>query len=265
MTERAGYVREKGALSLWDKKASPVFWQEHWHQLTDKELRHALRPTKYIWPSLRRILLKWLPKEGVVLDAGCGIGHMVQRLRSNGLSCIGLDYAVPSLIRSKSICPDLLFIGGDLMNLPFADDIFAGILSIGVLEHFEHGPGVPLREISRVLKPGGVVCLSVPFENKWRRNIPTISENEAVSRGLEFYQLYFKPSDLRIEVEKVGLSWLDTFSMYDVFKGFYEHTRWFKKITRLIPKSKYWSFLLDYIPILSEIGGHMIVVVAVKK
>jgi len=264
-TERAVYVRKKDVLSLWDRKTSPIFWQEHWHQLSDNELRHVLRPTKYLWPSLKRVLLRWLPKDGIVLDAGCGMGHMVRRLRLNGLNCVGLDYVVPSLIHSKAICSGLPLVGGDILQLPFPDRVFTGLLSIGVFEHFEDGPEAALKEITRVLKPGGIACLTVPYENKFRRHLPTVSEKEAVSQGLEFYQYYFTPSLLKAEMERVGLQSLATFSPYDVFKGLHEHTQWFKNLVRWIPKSNYWSFLLDFIPGFSERAGHMMAAVAVKQ
>ena len=263
--DRAVYVKKKGVLSLWDRKTSPIFWQEHWHQLTDDQLRHVLRPTKYMWPSLGRVLLRWLPKDGIILDAGCGMGRMVRRLQLHGLNCIGLDYAVPSLIHSNAVCPALPFVGGDLLQLPFADECFTGIFSIGVFEHFEDGPNAALQEMNRVLKPGGVLCLTVPYENQLRRNLTTMSEKEAVSQGLEFYQYYFTPSHLKTELERVGLQSLEPFSTYDVFQGLQEHTHWFKRSVGLIPKSKYWSFLLDFIPRLSDLAGHMMAAVAVKK
>jgi SAM-dependent methyltransferase len=263
--ERAVYVREKGILSLWAKKTSPMFWQEQWHQLSEGELQRLLRPTKYLWPSLGRVLLQWLPKNGIILDAGCGIGHTVRRLRFNGLNCMGLDYAVPTLIHSKAVCPDLPLIGGDLLKLPFADGTIPAIFSLGVLEHFGDGPQSALREMTRVLTIGGIVCLSVPYENALRRKLPTVSDQEAVSKGLEFYQYYFTPSFLKSALEEVGLHPLNLTSTYDVYQGLQDHHCRFRKLIQLMPKPKYWSFLLDFIPWLPERVGHMFITVAEKN
>ena len=43
------------------------------------------------------------------------------------------------------------------------------VLSLGVVEHDEAGPLPGLREIRRILKPGGLLVLAVPFNNLFRR------------------------------------------------------------------------------------------------
>jgi len=52
----------------------------------------------------------------------------------------------------------------DARHLTYPDAFFDGIFSISVLEHIpEEGDSVAMREIARVLRPGGVVTLTVPF------------------------------------------------------------------------------------------------------
>ena len=46
--------------------------------------------------------------------------------------------------------------------LPFKDNIFDAVISEAVLEHV-HSPNRVVSEIYRVLKPGGYICVAVPF------------------------------------------------------------------------------------------------------
>lgn len=56
---------------------------------------------------------------------------------------------------------------GDICSMPFADESFDLVLATDVIEHVEDD-GRALREIARVLKPGGVVLLTVPaFAMLW--------------------------------------------------------------------------------------------------
>jgi SAM-dependent methyltransferase len=53
----------------------------------------------------------------------------------------------------------------DARELSYADEFFDRVFSISVLEHIpDDGDGTAVREIARVLKPGGILTLSVPFD-----------------------------------------------------------------------------------------------------
>ncbi len=79
---------------------------------------------------------------------------------------IGLDYAENALRVSKDYDPSLVLATGDVHALPYADNTFGGYLSFGVLEHFEAGMAQPLAEAYRVLKPGGILVLTIPYPNR---------------------------------------------------------------------------------------------------
>ena len=56
----------------------------------------------------------------------------------------------------------------DARALTFPDDSFDAVYSISVLEHIpDDGDSLALREIARVLRPGGRLCLTVPFSTKY--------------------------------------------------------------------------------------------------
>jgi SAM-dependent methyltransferase len=53
--------------------------------------------------------------------------------------------------------------------MPFRDGSVDAVLSLGVVEHVEAGPLDSLRELHRILKPGGLLVLDVPYNNLFRR------------------------------------------------------------------------------------------------
>lgn len=89
-------------------------------------------------------LMARLQPGAIVLDLGCGPRDQQQPIESLGFRYIGVDM--------DSAAADLLV---DAHCLPFKDQMFDAVLSYAVLEHLRD-PYVALREIVRVLKPGGI-------------------------------------------------------------------------------------------------------------
>jgi len=114
-------------------------------------------------------MFKYLPKDEEVIEAGCGLGAWVVYLASRGYHIKGVDNNNAVIDQLKSWNPDLPVATGDICNLPHDDASLGGYISLGVVEHFEEGPDKALREAFRVLKRGGVMLLTVPFDNMFRR------------------------------------------------------------------------------------------------
>jgi len=90
------------------------------------------------------------PEGGILVDLGCGDpGHYAELLRHTGFDYVGVDVA--------GRAPDIL---ADAHRLPFRDGSIDVVVAISVLEHLR-SPAVALREMHRVLKPGGTLIGSV--------------------------------------------------------------------------------------------------------
>lgn len=93
---------------------------------------------------------------GNVADLGCGFAPYKKFLKR--ARYYGLDYPDAMDCRQEKVVD----IYGDLSALPLADRCLDGILCTQVLEHIKD-PQTALKEMARVLKPGGKLILSAPF------------------------------------------------------------------------------------------------------
>ena len=106
----------------------------------------------------------------IVLDAGCGTGRHIRELaRVAGVRTVAIDKNSADLQQAREsllgipgvIGENHLFLDADIKALPFADCHFDCVICCEVLEHIaEHEAA--LRELIRVLKPGGALVVSVP-------------------------------------------------------------------------------------------------------
>ena len=98
-----------------------------------------------------------------VLDLGCGTGALTLKLAQAGYEVTGVDISQNMLAqlarRAKNL--NMKLVQADIFSLPFPDSCFDSVVSRWVLPHFSNW-GSALREVARVLKPGGVVVFDFP-------------------------------------------------------------------------------------------------------
>jgi 2-polyprenyl-3-methyl-5-hydroxy-6-metoxy-1,4-benzoquinol methylase len=93
------------------------------------------------------------------LDVGCGVGQVVARLREAGFEAHGVDVSAPNIERARKFSDRCQLYDG--RRLPFPDGHFASVGALNVLEHVEE-PEDFLRELARVVEPGGRLVVSSP-------------------------------------------------------------------------------------------------------
>jgi len=124
------------------------------------------RPTVQQW-ALQR-LLEVLDRDGDTLEVGCGSGGVVRELHARGfrMQCADVDRwheEIEGVVHTR---------GADLSSkLPFDDGAFRSVIALEVLEHVTN-PFNAVREMARILEPGGQLVLTLPnFWNvraRWR-------------------------------------------------------------------------------------------------
>lgn len=107
-------------------------------------------------------LRDYLPTTGRVLDFGAGTGHQALLLKEIGLDVDAIDVASSPHLESRVF--DVMSYDG--LSLPFPDAHFDVVMSSNVLEHVQDVRNT-LRELTRVLKPGGTMLHVLP-SSSWR-------------------------------------------------------------------------------------------------
>jgi SAM-dependent methyltransferase len=140
------------------------------------------------WPALRDLLPE--PGPGPVIDVGCGEGRASRELRS-------LGYRVAGVERSPPAVPVLL---ADAAALPFADRCAELVVACMSLLDIDDLDGA-VREIGRVLQPGGRLCLAVvhPF---WSAQ----DEGTMDTAPFGFSRPYLEPRRYVDRIERDGLA-----------------------------------------------------------
>ena len=190
-------------LAYYSVNTAEDFWTEHWGRQSVADLLAVARRS-----PLTRLIVDALPppEQGAVLEAGSGLGQYVILLRERGWRAIGADASGEALATCRLTAPVPLM-QVELGRLPVHDRAFAAYVSLGVVEHDPEGPDRIVAEAARVLTPGGVLLLSVPYWNGVRRaGAPWVRrQSRAIAgSGGRFYQFAFSRAELASVIARHG-------------------------------------------------------------
>jgi ubiquinone/menaquinone biosynthesis C-methylase UbiE len=128
---------------------------------TAARYEQAARHYRQYWApamvSLSRPLVNAMPAEpdDRLLDLGCGVGAVSERVAKRARITIGIDASPGMLKRANRLAVER--VAGDLTRLPFAGEAFDGMFSTFVLQHVSR-TGEAFREAARALRSGGFVA-----------------------------------------------------------------------------------------------------------
>ena len=145
----------------------------------EKQARYFMLGETYFWlsgqnriveqrlgPILEQAVREAAPRMFRILDVGCGPGNTLIRLSRWGRA-YGMDYSLDALRFARNKGMHHLF-SADSTVLPMKSESLDCVVALDVLEHVA-GDETALREIARVLRPGGVFLFTVPaFMSLWR-------------------------------------------------------------------------------------------------
>jgi len=118
---------------------------------------------------LDQVMAELKPENGkLYLDLGCGTGNLLDAAGKIGITFIGTDFSEEMLRMAKTKGKNLVM--ADLHHLPFRDSSVNGITNVNVFYQLSR-PRVFLKEVYRILKPGGRVVLSTPKLGKSYRYV----------------------------------------------------------------------------------------------
>ncbi|MFN2613241.1 MAG: methyltransferase domain-containing protein [Actinomycetota bacterium] len=96
-----------------------------------------------------------------VLDLACGDGYGSAVVAARGCETVGLDLDGALLAQSAGKYRAARFVAASALRLPFAESTFDAVGALQVIEHLVETQEL-LREIARVLRPGGLLYVTTP-------------------------------------------------------------------------------------------------------
>ena len=117
--------------------------------------------------------------DSMLLDLACGGGLLAPHVAGKGHRHVGLDLSATALphARAHGVVP----VRGDVLRLPFADEVADVVVAGEVLEHVRE-PLELVSEACRVLRPGGVLVIDTIAATRWGRFL-SITVGERVPAG----------------------------------------------------------------------------------
>ena len=153
-----------------------------------------------------------------VLDMGCGGGRHAFALYRSGADVVALDTDAAELKDVQAMFGAMALEGeapagasaqalrGTAYSLPFADASFDRVVAAEVLEHLPDDRRA-MRELARVLKPGGLMAVTVP---RWGPELVCWALSNAYHEVEGGHVRIYRGSELRSRLEAVGLETVDS-------------------------------------------------------
>ena len=148
------------------KEVQKFYDEESGHYLADRYAGDSCEQISYL--IRKQIVIGYLQGlKGKILDAGCGPAIYTSELVSQGFDLYSMDLSY-KMLQQANCCQQTNekynWINGELERLPFKDNSFENIMSIGVIAYTQN-TSTAFKEFYRLLKPGGtlIVQCSNPF------------------------------------------------------------------------------------------------------
>ena len=107
------------------------------------------------------VLRRFVPKGGRVLDVGLGTGFNAHLVQTEGYEVEGVEPADDAIAYAKKKAPAVTVIKSGFPSAEIVSEKYDAVLLLDVLEHLEDDARA-LADVHRILKPGGVVLITVP-------------------------------------------------------------------------------------------------------
>lgn len=199
--------------SIGDSEAGFIerFWTDNWKNSGGVESRlnrYISSFDRFALKSEWRLMRKFITPatHNRLLDGGCGTGEWCRYLNDQGYTTVGIDISRETIEKLQSLFPNDAFLAGDIRHLDVPDDSFDGYYSWGTFEHFAAGLQPCISEAFRVLKPGGYLFITVPFDSLGLALAhPFMTAPKKAEKGTKrFYQWRLSRQELATELTQGG-------------------------------------------------------------
>lgn len=148
-----------------DLKQTIQKWDQEYEDKINS-LKINLNTDPYLQSSIRHIHKFISNKKGLTLELGCGSAKNSAILAREGREVVGIEISYRGCLAASKLFEREklkgLFICGNILQMPFRDDVFPFMYAGGTIEHFQNTKQA-LRELHRVLAPSGFLTATTPY------------------------------------------------------------------------------------------------------
>jgi SAM-dependent methyltransferase len=247
-------------LAYYASAADPDFWDCYWSERLSARTYGWAEQGK-LW-DLEKPFTKYLPRQGRILEAGCGLGQYVLALCVRGYECEGIEWGGRTVEAVHAIQPDLPISAGDVTRLDVLDGTYQGYISLGVVEHRQEGPEPYLAEAYRVVADDGVLLISVPCFHRLRRFKARLNLYRGTGDGA-FYQYAFTSEEMGKILKQNGFALVETYG-YEVFTTVADEVPLLRQVVKWRPAGGVVRRVLRPWKWVNQNLGHMMLFVCKK-
>jgi SAM-dependent methyltransferase len=156
---------------------------------------------------LERDLLQRFAKEcdGLICDLGCGPGHVARYASDFNPRVFGLDLSAGILREARASNPEIIFLAGNMLQLPLASAKLAGIIAFYSTIYFDDKQvSQAFQEMCWVLRPGGHLLLGVHLGRE------VVHADELWGIPVDFDAVFFDLKELGDKLKSLGFKICET-------------------------------------------------------
>mgnify|MGYP005842997857 CR=1 FL=1 len=191
---------EKLVLTAWEESKkyfsqnTPSERVHSWEQADESSLRDLdeyFQGSSYRFAMLISKLCEYAPAGAKVIDAGAGHGVLALALKKAGFDAYASDiHKGLAVFDAENIPYHQWHLEAE--NAPFADDSFDAVILSQTIEHFTFSPLHPLKEIVRIVRPGGIIIVDAPNISCFR-NVSRLIRGKSLHWDLQKHYLEQMP------------------------------------------------------------------------
>jgi SAM-dependent methyltransferase len=193
-----------------DLCASEQLQQDHYDKIADEYEAHYSDACslEYRRKFIYEPMFEGIDLSGMkVLDAMCGSGQTTQYLLTRGALVTGLDISNEVIDSFRSRWTNCDALKRSLLDSGLPSESFDCVVIVGGLHHIHPNVSAALREITRVLKPGGYLCFMEPHSGSFP---------DVIRRIWYKHDRFFSDNEAAIDVDSIEREFADHFKFNKV-------------------------------------------------